>query len=39
VSWRVVKEAGVERELEEVVFTLQGVLVEKELPPLKEKLR
>ncbi|KAF8231699.1 hypothetical protein L208DRAFT_1275604, partial [Tricholoma matsutake] len=39
VSWRVVKEAGVEKELEEAVFTLQGVLVEKELLPLKEKPR
>jgi hypothetical protein len=35
----VVKEAGAEKELEEAVFTLQGVLVEKELPPLKEEAR
>ena len=36
---RVVKEVGVKKELEEAVFTLQGVLVEKELPPLKERPR
>ena len=39
VSWRLVREAGVEKEVEKVVFTLQGVLLEKELLPLKEKPR
>ncbi|KAF8229612.1 hypothetical protein L208DRAFT_1285997, partial [Tricholoma matsutake] len=38
-SWRLVRTVGTEDKVEEVVFTLQGVLVEKELPPFKEKPR
>jgi len=39
VSWRLVREAGVKKEVEEVVFTVQGVLLEKELLPFEEKPR
>jgi hypothetical protein len=36
-SWRLLVQSITERDIEEAVFTVQGVLVSKELPPLREK--
>jgi hypothetical protein len=36
-SWRLLVQSITERDVEEAVFTVQGVLVSKELPPLREK--
>jgi hypothetical protein len=40
-SWRIVKETddGESRQLEEVVFTLTGVIASKDLPPLRDRPR
>jgi hypothetical protein len=38
-SWRLLVQSITERDIEEAVFTVQGVLVSKELPPLREKPR
>lgn len=38
-SWRLLVQSTAERVVEEAVFTVQGVLVSKELPPLREKPR
>jgi hypothetical protein len=38
-SWRLLVQSITERDVEEAVFTVQGVLVSKELPPLREKPR
>ena len=38
-SWRLIMQPTAERDVEEAVFTVQGVLISKELPPLREKPR
>ena len=38
-SWRLLVQSTTERVVEEAVFTVQGALVSKELPPLREKPR
>jgi hypothetical protein len=38
-SWRLLVQSTAERDIEEAVFTIQGVLISKELPPLREKPR
>jgi hypothetical protein len=38
-SWCLLVQSTAERDVEEPVFTVQGVLVSKELPPLGEKAR
>ena len=38
-SWRLLVQSTAERDVEEAVFTVQGVLVSKELPPLRERPR
>ena len=38
-SWRLLVLSNAESAAEEAVFTVQGVLISKELPPLQEKPR
>jgi hypothetical protein len=38
-SWRLLTQSTAERDVEEAIFTIQGVLESKELPPLREKPR
>ena len=38
-SWHLLMQSTAEGDVEEVVFTVQGVLISKELPPLREKPR
>jgi hypothetical protein len=38
-SWRLLVQSTTERADEEAVFTIQGVVVSKDLPPLREKPR
>ena len=36
-TWRLLTQATAERGVEEAVFTVQGVIITKDLPPLREK--
>ena len=36
-TWRLLMQATAERGVEEAVFTVQGVIISKDLPPLREK--
>ena len=38
-SWRLLMQSIGKRDAEEAVFTVQGVLISKELPPLRERPR
>jgi hypothetical protein len=38
-SWRLLVQSTAETDAEEAVFTVQGVLISKDLPPLRERPR
>jgi len=38
-SWQIVKQGEDDNKIEEVIFTIQGVIHTKDLPPIKMKLR